>query len=237
MKQIPTTHPGAVIALLATFFVIAPIAAQESVYGPAAPPGAGFVRVFNAGSGEIATDIGTVRFGPTPPGAVTPYRPVSEGLYIVQLAGRSGEVFVRSGRYATVVVGDDAVVAIDDAYHDDPAKAQIVLYNALFGSVAGYGDGAAAYGDGAAASLVVVPGGDVAIAGVAPRDGSAVAVNAVDVSFAVVPDGAIDRAAESDAALTVPEFTLRRGESFSIFLYGGVAGPAVTVDRARVEVE
>jgi hypothetical protein len=200
-------------------FVSFSAAAQESVYGPAAPPGAGFVRVFFAASPAetVTVDIGNVAFGPVSGGAVTPYRPVSEGLYLLRLPGRETELFTRAGAYQTVLVTAEEIAVVPDRSHEDPAKAQLVLYNVSTR---------------ARVALVTAEAGQAVIPALAPLTGSAIAVNAVAVRFAVTVGND-----DSPHTVEVAPFSLRRGASFSIFAFEPGEGVVTVVDQASVEVE
>lgn len=206
-------------ASVVLFFVSFPAAAQESVYGPAAPPGSGFVRVFLAASPAetVTVDVGTVAFGPVSGGTVTAYRPVDEGLYLLRLPGRETELFARAGTYQTVLVTAREIVVIRDTPHEDPAKTQLALYN-----VSTQAD----------VALVTADAGQTVIPALAPLSGSAIAVNAVTVRFAVT-------VGNDDASHTVEvaPFTLRRGASFSIFAFEPGEGVVTVVDQATVKVE
>jgi len=208
------------VAFFVVFVLNLPVVtAQESVYGPSAPPGAGFVRVFLAAppSATATMDIGNVSFGPVTGGSVTPYRPVDEGLYLLRLPGRETELFARAGAYQTVLVTPEKIVVIADRSHDDPAKAQLVLYNSTAES---------------AATLMTADAEQTVISAIPPMAGSAIVVNAVEVTFAVSLGGG-----SSPRVAPVSPFPLRRGASFSVFVFESGEVVETVVERATVELE
>jgi hypothetical protein len=138
-------------------------------------------------------------------------------LYLLRLPGREAELFARAGAYQTILVTDREIVVIRDTPHEDPAQAQLALYNATTQ---------------ADVALVTGDAGQTVIPARAPLAGSAIAVNAVPVRFAVTVrnDGA-------SHTVEVPPFTLRRGASFSIFAFEPGEGVVTVVEQATVEVE
>ena len=205
-----------IAVMILSGLAILPGIAQESVYGPSAPAGAGFVRVIHGagGTGPVSLEIGEASFGPVRAGEGTPYRPVSQGLYVVALADTETEVFPRAGIYQTVAITDDGVKVISDTVHEDPARAQLVLYN-LTGR--------------AAAKLVVEPSGEPVLEAVPAGGAESRAVNAVTVALAVT-------AGEGERTGPV-RVELRRGGSYGFLAYEVEGRIEATVVEATVEVD
>jgi hypothetical protein len=199
------------------------VMAQESVYGPAAPPDAGFVRVINARSdgSEVRLDVGSQRFNGVEPGEASPYRPVVSGVYLPQTLGLETDLFVRPEGYTSLAVTDDEIVVIPDTVHGDPARAQLVLYN---------------FTGGGAASLVLADSGQPVIPGVAPGESSSLAVNAISASFAVVGDSSGSSGSDGWSRL-VDSIQLRRGRSYSFIAYRNGSDVTVALVTASVELE
>ena len=204
--------------LLCVLVLLSSVAAAQTdggVYGPAAPENAGFVRVAHADHtrGELDLPIGPRRFGPLSFGEVSPYRPLRAGIFLLRSGGAEAELIVQSDSYTTVLLGEGRITVVSDERHDDPARAQIVLYNAR-------ADGPV--------DLIVVPDGPPVFEGVAPGTSAARAVNAVTVRLAV-------RAGAVSAEPLAP-IQLSRGNSFGVFVFDGESGIATRVHQARVVV-
>ena len=96
------------------------LAAQDAtLYDPAPPPGAGFVRMVNLldHPDELPTRLGTKDLGPVAHRAVSPYVPVMGGAGKVTLAsGEEQPIAVEAGGYYTVVgkgtAGQPAITVI-----------------------------------------------------------------------------------------------------------------------------
>ena len=194
------------------------LSAQEApdVYGPPAPRNAGFIRLVNAGTpgNTISTTIGSRSYGPLAFGDVTPYRPVRSGIYLATVAGARGEVIVSPDSYHTVAAGGDEIRVISDTRHEDPARAQLVLYNLL---------------PSGRADLLVAPNGTAVIQDVDAGTAEARAVNAVTAGFTVL--------GPSGARISAGELELSRGDSFGIFLIPAAGAPTVVSHRATVELD
>lgn len=205
--------------------IIAILPAQESVYGPAAPPDAGFVRVINVRSdGEpVRLDVGSQRLDAPEAGDVSPYRPVVSGVYLPQIGGLETELFVRPEGYTSLAVTDDAIAVIADTVHEDPARAQLVLYN---------------FGGGGPISLTLSDTGQGVIEGVPFPRSSSLAVNAVSAAFSVVYDPApTDDAGGGGGTIPIDPIQLRRGRSYSFVVHPQGGEIAVSVSTASVELE
>lgn len=204
------------------FFALAlsalPAGAQSDtgVYGPAAPENAGFVRVFNGDPSREAVElpIGSRRYGPIAFGEVTAYRPIRGGVFFLRSGGGEAELIVRPDTYTTVLLGSGEINVISDERHEDPARAQLVLYNAA---------------DAGNMDLVVLPEGTPVFEDVPAGASRSRAVNAVDVELALRAEGA--------AAVDLERLELTRGDSFGIFVVSDGSGIAARIHEARVVIE
>jgi hypothetical protein len=204
------------------FFALAlsalPAAGQPDtgVYGPAAPENAGFVRVFNGDPSREAVElpIGPRRYGPIAFGEVTAYRPIRGGVFLLQSGGGEAELIVRPDTYTTILLGPGEVTVVSDDRHEDPARAQLVLYN-----VAGAGG----------VDLVVLPGGAPVFQDVPAGGSRARAVNAVPVELGLRGEG--------DTGVDLEPVDLTRGDSFGVFVVSDGDEPTARIHEARVVVE
>ncbi len=190
---------------------------QTGVYGPAAPENAGFVRVFNGdpSRGEAAElPVGPRRFGPIALGEVTAYRPIRGGVFLLRSGGGEAELIVRPDAYTTVLLGSEEITVISDERHEDPARAQLVLYNGA---------------DAGGVDLVVLPDGAPVFRDVPAGASRARAVNAVTVQLGL--------RAEDGAAVDLGPLDLTRGDSFGVFVVSEERGIAARIHEARVVVE
>ena len=217
-KQLAHTTRRACLLFLALSLSAVFAAAQSatSVYGPAAPENAGFVRVFNGDPSREAVElpIGPRRYGPIASGEVTAYRPIRGGVFLLRSGGGEAELIVRPDTYTTVLLGSEEITVVSDERHDDPARAQLVLYN-----------GAGAGG----VDLVVLPDGAPVFQDVPPGASRARAVNAVTVQLGL--------RAEDGAAVDLGPLDLTRGDSFGVFVVSEERGIAARIHEARVVVE
>ncbi|MFW6223743.1 MAG: alginate O-acetyltransferase AlgF [Spirochaetota bacterium] len=205
--------------VLVALALTAPAATAQAddagVYGPAAPEDAGFVRVFNGDPSEaVELPIGPRRYGPVAFGEVTAYRPIRAGVFLLRSGGEEAEIVVRPDTYTTVLIGPGEITVISDERHDDPARAQLVLYNA------------AAEGD---VDLVVLPDGPPVFRDVAAGESRARALNAVTVELGLRTG--------DDVAVDLEPVDLTRGNSFAVFAVSAETGLAARIHEARVVVD
>ncbi len=206
--------------LVATVFALGVVsslaAAPGSVYGPSAPGDSAFVRVVNALDSvpSLRADLGATRFQDVTYGTVSAYRPVVPDVYLVRVAGMELEVIAKTRTYYTVAFTSGAILLFEDATHTDPARAQVFLYNLT--SIDPI-------------DLKTSDGKTVVIKGVRPGTSGVKVVNAVSATLAVYGAGA---RVGAPAVLA-----LKRGSSFSVFVLGESAKPAVFSAQAEVKVQ
>ncbi len=185
-------------------------AAADSLYGTQAPKDAAFVRFFRASENTEPLELGSKRFDP-PVGGVTPYRPVLQDIYLLESGGQEMELIPKIGRYYTVAAIGQRILVFDDVEHTDPARAQVVLYNLL---------------PAARVELKTADGRTSVITGVRPGEAGRVNVNAVPVKLGVFG---------SEEPLGQPgDPGLKRGASYSVFVFESGSGPRVVWAKAEL---
>jgi alginate O-acetyltransferase complex protein AlgF len=185
------------------------LAGADTLYGAQAPKDAAFVRVFRAVEAEGPLEVGARRFDP-PPGGVTPYRPVLPDIYLLRSGAQELELIPQVRHYYTVALTPEGLIVFEDVEHADPARAQLVLYNLLRETV----------------ELKTADGRTPVIAGVAPGEAGRIKVNAVAVQLGVF-DAAGPLAMLGDPGL-------RRGASYSVFVFPGGSGPEALCAKAEL---
>lgn len=198
--------------------------ARDGLYAPSRPDDEALVRVVNVSDSAMSrtVDAGPVRFHPKDPGVTGPYRPVSPGVYL--LGDPAGTVLTPERQsFVTIIVGHDAespgaVSVFRDEAHDDPARAQLVLYNLTTQPV----------------ELVVAPSETVVFDDVAPESSRAIAVNAVSVDLIVRHRASRESRSRHDQAVSL---SLSRGASVSLFAVEDESGFRVMTGDATVQID
>lgn len=190
---------------------------QDGLYGPTDSDDA-MVRVIHAvqDSSLLPVDLGATSFGRLGFGDVTPYRPVFPGMFVLRAEGREFSFNPKSGSYYSLIYGADGFILIEDAIHDDPARAQLVLYNLTqYESLSLE----AFPRDNPEQRTPVLPG---VASGAADRR----ILNPVPVSFAVTTG--------SEEITTIDALPLTRGGSVSVLVMGRSGVPEVVITEASV---
>ncbi len=168
-------------------------AQDEGLYAPAPPADAAFVRVLNAGAGELTPTLGETAFEALAAGTVSPYRVVLQGSAELSAGDVTSALEVEAGRFYTVLLTDKATLLEDPALQNR-AQALLLLYNVSAEPV----------------SLKTADGATDVIPDVAPGEVGSIEVNAISVAF-----GAF---AEDAALSTFDEVQLERGAAYSAFV-------------------
>jgi len=93
-----------VFALLVGLFTAQAQAAGEgALYGPVAPKGSAFVRVYNAGNQEISATIGSVKLNDIAPLGSSDFGFLPKGDYTAQVGAQSLPVSLGADQYYTLV--------------------------------------------------------------------------------------------------------------------------------------
>lgn len=191
-----------------------PLFAQNSsasLYGAGAPDNAGFVRVFNMGTGEQTVWAGSIQFAGIAAGSVTAYRPVNPGVHAVFVGNDFAELIALDGRFYTVVLSDAGPQVFEDNRHTRADQAQIILYNT---TTAG------------AIELRTADGMTQVIPSVEPGKSGVITVNPVAIELGVASD--------SQDTINIGDIDLARGQSYGIFLIDSGDGLEVIVRQAEV---
>ncbi len=202
------------ILIAATLIILAASlgtqAAADSLYGAEAPKDASFVRFFRATEGAEPLELGSKRFDPQV-GGVTPYRPVLPDIFLVHSGDQETELIPKIGHYYTLVAVVERILIFEDVEHTDPARAQLVLYNLLPSE---------------RVELKTADGRTSVIPEVGPGEAGRVNVNAIPVKLGVFG---------SEEPLGMPgDPGLKRGASYSVFVFESGSGPRVVWAKAEL---
>ncbi len=186
------------------------LAGADTLYGTQAPKDAAFVRVFRAVEGGGALEVGARSFDP-PAGGVTAYRPVLPDIYLLRAGDQELELIPKVRRYYTLTLTAEGLRVFEDVEHTDPARAQLVLYNLLPREKV---------------ELKTADGSTPVIAAVGPGEAGRIDVNPVSVRLGVFRAGG--------PPLMLGDPGLRRGSSYSVFVFPGGSGPRVVFAKAEL---
>ncbi|MFP4561840.1 MAG: alginate O-acetyltransferase AlgF [Spirochaetia bacterium] len=204
------------IGLFGVFLAAAPLAAQdEGLYGSKAPEDAAFVRIINSGTDTLPRlPVGAVRFARLAPLEVSPYKVLTPGVLIIK--ARDGQVDIAAGarEYYTVAVSDAGPKVFQDRRHDDPLKAQLILYNLT---------------DISPINLKTADGGSEVISGVQAGESASIAVNPVRTGLSLF---------EGEKELeTAGSVDMEAGQSYGIFAVDHSGELKIFVEQAEVAAE
>lgn len=190
----------AAVALMTS--VVAP-AGDGGLYGPTAPPGSAFIRVFNAGDADdLEVRVGNETIADVGAWKASEFIFVPGGTHQVSGGGAAKSVTLNADRYYTAVIGGGDVRLLDNDNTGSKLKALVILYN-LTGSPG--------------LSLRTQDGGTVVIPDVASDASGKREVNPAKVQLAVY---------KGDQKLgDVPPVSFTRGQAFSLFVVGDAGTP------------
>lgn len=211
----PASHPQAgpdrrgvlsmVLALLAMTFMTSMVAqaGDGGLYGPVAPPGSAFIRVFNAtDTDELTAKVGNESIADIRAWGASDFIFLPAGTHPLSAGPASASVTLAAGRYYTAVAGAGGVKLLDNDNSGNRLKALLILYNLTGNS---------------ALSLRTQDGGTVVIPAVASAASGKREVNPSKVQLAVY---------DGDKKLAdAPPVSLARGQAFSLFVVGDGATP------------
>ncbi len=184
--------------------VLVPVAAQDDLYGPAAPPDAAWIRAVNAeATGGLGIRVADGPLESVAFGDATAYRVVEPGDVEVDLGGEMFTVRVEPTDFMTVVAHGDGPLVIADTALVDVSRGLLALYN-----LTGF----------ERLELAVVDGPTV-VADVGPGSQDAVAVNEAEVALKVRADDEV--IGRLDARL------FERGVAHAVIVVEGPDGPLV----------
>ena len=204
------------IGILGLLLAAVPLSAQEEgLYGSKAPEDASFVRILNSSASSLPpVPVGAVRFAELGPLEVTPYRVLSPGVLIIRARDGQTDIAAGAGNYYTVVVSDTGPRVVQDRRHDDPLRAQLILYN-LTGI--------------SPVDLKTADGSTEVITGVSSGESASIAVNPVRTRLVLF-------SGENNIA-DVGTVDLESGQSYGIFAVERSGGPEVLVEQAEVDAK
>jgi alginate O-acetyltransferase complex protein AlgF len=117
----------ALIALTLTAS-LATVAAQ-GLYDPEPPANSAFVRVINAGTGEVKAGIDAVAYGAVAGQNASAYRVIPQGGHKLAAGAANKEVNVLAKRFYSVIVNGSDVQVLEDPANPGQTKAGLAIYN------------------------------------------------------------------------------------------------------------
>lgn len=177
--------------------------ADEGLYGPAAPPGSAFVRIFNGSSQSILdAKVGPEDFNEIPPYDASECAFLPPGSYALSAGGATAQVQLQPDRYYTAALLDGKVTVLDNPRYGNRMKALVMVYNLS--------------GD-ASLSLRTADGKTKVVDEVAPKTFGSREVNPVKANFALYKGEA--------KVADVRPISLERGRAFGLFVAGTASQP------------
>ena len=178
-------------------------AGDEGLYGPAAPPGSAFVRVFN-GTAQSILDarVGPEDFNEIPPFDASEFTFLPPGSYDLTAGVVKQKVTLQADRFYTAAVMNGKVQLLDNERYGNRMKALVILYN---------------LSSDAALSLKTADGRTAVVENVAPNKSGQREVNAVRTQLALYKG--------AERLAPVRQVNLERGRAFSLFVAGTAAQP------------
>lgn len=190
---------GTVLALAAT----AARAGDEALYGPAAPPGSAFIRVFNGTSQSInEARVGSEDFNEIPPFDASEFTFLPPGAHTLTAGEVKQSLTLKPDRFYTAAIMNGKVKLLDGERYSNRMKALVIVYNLV---------------DGGELSLRTADGKTPVVDKVAPNATGQREVNAVRTQLALY------RGEQRVAA--VRPVSLERGRAFSLFVTGSPEQP------------
>jgi alginate O-acetyltransferase complex protein AlgF len=177
-------------------------AADEGVYGPVAPPGSAFIRVFNAtAQGELEGRVGDKVLSDIASFNASEFVFLPAGKYTLSIAGVNQDVTLKPDRYYTAALKGREIKLLENDRFANRLKALVVVYNLV---------------DGGALSLKTQDGRPV-VENVGANTFGQREVNAVRANLALF---------EGDKKVAeVKPMNLERGRAFSLFVAGSREQP------------
>lgn len=177
--------------------------ADEGLYGPAAPPGSAFVRVFN-GTAQSLIDarVGPEDFNEIPSFDASEFTFLPPGTYELTAGSVRHKLTLQADRFYTAAVLNGKVEVLENARYTNRMKALVMVYN-----LSGDGD----------LSLKTADGRTPVVENVKPNAIGQREVNAIRAQFALYKG--------SQRVAPVREVNLERGRAFSLFVAGTATQP------------
>lgn len=194
---------GWILAALLTLGFSTAHAEDGGLYGPSAPPGSAFIRVFNAtDQADLEAKVGNEVLSDIPAWTASEFVFVPAGIHRLVAGTRDQSVTLLADRYYTAVAGSGPVQLLDNDNYGNRLKALLILYNLT--------------GD-SGLSLRTQDGKTVVIPDVSSNAFGKREVNPSRVQLALFKGD--KRVADA------PPVSLARGQAFSLFVIGQPAAP------------
>jgi alginate O-acetyltransferase complex protein AlgF len=105
-------------------------AGEEGLYGPTAPAGSAFVRVYNAGPSELDLSLGSVNIKDVEPRGSSDFAFLPAGSYSASAAGKSLPVSLKADQYYTLVqLPGGELKLVEDPAFKNRQKALVRIQN------------------------------------------------------------------------------------------------------------
>ena len=184
------------LALIALTITSLATAAAQGLYDPEPPANSAFVRVINAGSGELKPGIDAVAYGAVAGFNASAYRVIPQGAHKVLAGAANKDVNVLAKRFYSVIVNGSDVTVLEDPANPGQTKAGLAIYNlSKISSIA----------------LKTDDGKTTVVDGVAPGTVKSQAVNAIKVGLAAFNG--------SSKIASFPAVQLERGSTYSTIVF------------------
>lgn len=178
-------------------------AGDEALYGPAAPPGSAFIRIFNGGAQSlIDARVGPEDLNEIPPYEASEFTFLPPGSYDLTAGALKHKVTLQPDRFYTAAVIDGKVQLIDNDKFNNRMKALVIVYNLT--------------GD-SALSLKTADGKTPVVENVPPSKSGQREVNAVRTQLALYKG--------AQRVAPVRQVAFERGRAFSLFVAGTPQAP------------
>lgn len=181
----------------------APAHGDEGLYGPAAPPGSAFVRVFN-GTPQSIEDVrvGTEDLNEVGAYEASEFTFLPPGSHALVAGTVKQSLSLKPDRYYTAAIVDGKVRLLDNERYANRMKALVIVYNLV---------------DGADLSLRTADGRTAVVDKIAPNATGQREVNAVRTQLALYRG--------DQRVASVRPVALERGRAFSLFVTGSADQP------------
>lgn len=206
MPQPPQLFLLALALVMGTVLALAAVAARagdEALYGPAAPPGSAFIRVFNGTSQSInEAKVGTEDFNEIPPFDASEFTFLPPGTHTLTAGAVKQSLTLKPDRFYTAAIMNGKVKLLDGERYSNRMKALVIVYNLV---------------DGSELSLRTADGKTPVVDKVAPNGTGQREVNAVRTQLALYRG--------EQRVAPVRPVSLERGRAFSLFVTGSAEQP------------
>ena len=172
------------------------IVRAQGLYDPEPPANSAFVRVINAGSGELKPGIDAVAYGAVTGFNASAYRVIPQGAHKLAAGAANKELNVLAKRFYSVIVNGSDVQVLEDPANPGQTKAGLSIYNlSKISSIA----------------LKTDDGKTTVVNGVTPGTVKSQAVNAIKVGLAAFNG--------SSKIASFPAVQLERGSTYSTIVF------------------